>query len=140
MNSIDKIKERFEKIIDDEIARTEKELCEYVRKQNENISYSGFGGMYSRYEKAIERRKNHLEELKQLNKQNCGKTVMLEKLTVYPFFCPNCQLRVMLNHNTYRNKREETIDCPVCYRPIYKTCRSKSWNIEKGSEYAEMNR
>ena len=140
MNSINKIKERFKNIIDKEINRTKKELNIYVQKMIDNDSYYGLGGMHSRYEKAIERREKHLEELTQLNEQSCGKTVMLEKLTVYPFFCPNCQLQVMLNLNTYRNKREETIDCPICYRPIYKTCRCKSWNIEKGSEYVEKNR
>lgn len=140
MNSINKIKERFKNIISNEIARTEKELNIFIQKMSDNDSYYGLGGMHSRYEKAIERREKHLEELSQLNKQSCGKTVMLEKLTVYPFFCPNCQLQVMLDLKVFRNKREETIDCPVCYRPIYMTCSSKTWNIEKDSEYAEMKR
>ena len=68
MYSMNKIKGQISKVIHREVQRTQKEIETLRETQRSNMSSYGIGGPYGRYEKAIARRQEHLDELEALNK------------------------------------------------------------------------
>ena len=63
MKNLEKIKKKILTIIQKEEIKTQSEIEELSRKQQDNMDFYGIGGPYQRYEKAIGRRQNHLSEL-----------------------------------------------------------------------------
>lgn len=135
MVSIQVIKRRIDAVICREIAIASKEAEDFNRKKRENMAAYGLGGWYRQFEKAEERRKEHIEALEALRKAQ-GTAVILEDMRLYPFFCPSCQRTVYLDDMAVKNYREETIDCPICTRPIYRAAKCIEWKVQKGSRYA----
>ena len=68
MKPLHKIKEKISDLIQKEMDLTNAEIADLQQKQQSNMSVYGIGGFYKRYENAIKRRYNHLEELEALQK------------------------------------------------------------------------
>ena len=133
MNRIDKIKERISSIIHKEEQQTLAEIVKLKNKQASNMSYYGLGGPYQRYETAISRRKTHLIELDAIKKAQ-GKSVIMEKLRLYAYYCPTCQEKIYLTY-----KQPETVNCPICMRTIFRSGLHTEWNIEKDSQFIKLH-
>lgn len=129
MNSITKIKNRIAALLQKEIDRSNAEIHDLRLKQQDNMASYGIGGPYRRYERAIERRQNHLKELEAIRKaQGCA--VILESLRMYGYFCPSCSEKVYLT-----GRCPDTVDCPICTRRIYRDGAYTEWNVQKNSQY-----
>lgn len=135
MNTINVIKERIERVIKQEEELTERELEKWTRKKHDEESYWGCGGNYRRYEKLEDSRKAHLQELKALRK-GFGSVRTTEALTLYPWYCPDCQLTVYLSDSTSRN-HNEIVDCPICNRTLYRAAKRVNWEVITGSRRAD---
>ena len=138
MVSIEKIKQRIEAVINREIAIAQKEIAEFEEKIYGNEQFYGLGGWYTQFNKAKERRERHIEDLEAL-KSAQGRAVKLETMRLYPYYCPACQLQVLLNDNRERNYMEHTIDRPVCTRPIYRSAHYTEWQVQQGSKYSRLH-
>lgn len=138
MVSIEKIKARIAAVIDREIAIAQKEIAEFEEKIYGNEQFYGLGGWHTQFSKAKERRENHIEELEALKKAQGG-SVILDDLKLYPFYCPSCQRTVYLDDSAVKNYRENTIDCPLCTRPIYRSGQYVVWKIQRGSRYVRLH-
>ena len=138
MVSIEKIKQHIESVIDREIAITQKEITEFEEKIHGNEQCYGLGGWYNQFNKAKERREVHVEELKALKKSQGG-AVILDNMKLYPFYCPSCQRTIYLDDSAVKNYREDTIDCPLCTRPICRSAKYIEWKIQRGSRYARLH-
>lgn len=138
MVSIEKIKARIAAVIDREIAIAQKEIAEFEEKIYGNEQFYGLGGWYTQFNKAKERRENHIEELEALKRAQGG-SVILDNFKLYPFYCPSCQRTIYLDDNAVKNYRENTIDCPLCTRPIYRSAQYVEWKIQRGSRHARLH-
>ena len=134
MKNINQIREKILSIIQKEELHTEKEIQELKHRQRSSMAYYGIGGPYKRYEKAIERRNNHLSELDSIRKAQ-STSVVLETLRLYGYFCPSCSEKI---YTTGRNP--ETVDCPICNRTIYKDGMYTEWKVQKDSRYTQLRR
>ena len=137
MLGIKKLRQRIAAIISKEEAKVRAEIEEFKYKQYGNEQVYGCGGWYTQYEKAINRRREYLEDLEALSKAQ-GRAVTLEKLRLYPFCCPSCQITVNLDDNRVKNYMNNTIDCPICTRPIYRAAKYVEYDVEKGSKYTHL--
>ena len=88
MVSIEKIKARIAAVIDREIAIAQKEIEEFEQKIHDIEEWYGMGGWYTQFEKAKQRRERHIEDLEAL-KSAQARTVKLETLKLYPWYCPS---------------------------------------------------
>ena len=134
MKELEKIKEKILTIIQKEEIKTQSEIEELPRKQQDNMDFYGIGGPYQRYEKAIERRRNHLSELEALRKTQTS-VVVLETLRLYGYFCPSCNEKVYL-----QGQNPDTVECPICNRRIYRDGVYTEWNIQKNSRFTRLHR
>ena len=134
MKKLEKIKEKILTIIQKEEIKTQSEIEELPRKQQYNMDCYGIGGPYQRYEKAIERRRNHLSELEALRKTQTS-VVVLETLRLYGYFCPSCNEKVYL-----QGQNPDTVECPICNRRIYRDGVYTEWNIQKNSRFTRLHR
>lgn len=132
MKPIAAVKQRISDIIDREIEKTGKQIEELEQKIHNNEEYYGFGGWYRQFEKAKERRENHLKELEALKKTQANFTV-LDSVTMYAYYCNRCILKVLLT-----SKYGEKVYCPVCEMPIYECSDSEVMKIERGSRRAVL--
>jgi len=140
MNTINEIKRRIHRVIEIERGITEREIEDFQTKLHDNDYVYGLGGFHDRYEKCIEKREEHLEQLDAIDKQ-AGSALVTEKLVLYPFWCPSCQMEILLRSSTCRHTMDgDVIDCPVCQRTLWRSARSKHWDIVRGSEQSEVNR
>ena len=133
MYSMNKIKDQISKVIHREVQRTQKEIETLRETQRSNMSSYGIGGPYARYEKAIARRQERLDELEALNKAQSN-SVVLETLRMYGYYCPACQEKFYL---TSRNP--ETVECPICTRRIYRDGVYTEWMVQKDSRYTRLH-
>lgn len=134
MKKLEKIKEKILTIIQKEEIKTQSEIEELPRKQQDNMDFYGICGPYQRYEKAIERRRNHLSELEAL-RQTQTSVVVLETLRLYGYFCPSCNEKVYL-----QGQNPDTVECPICNRRIYRDGVYTEWNIQKNSRFTRLHR
>lgn len=133
MKPLHKIKEKISDLIQKEMDLTNAEIADLQQKQQSNMSVYGIGGFYKRYENAIKRRYNHLEELEALQKVQ-GRAIILEPLRMYGYCCPGCNEKIYLT-----SQSPDTLDCPLCGRRIYKDGVYTEWNIQKGSRYTRLH-
>lgn len=68
MRSTAEVQKSIQRIIDKEIAITQKEIEEFEQKISDNEQFYGCGGWYTQFEKAKQRREDHLDELEALAK------------------------------------------------------------------------
>lgn len=136
MRSLAEIQKSIQRIINKEIAITQRELEEYEEKIRDNDEYYGIGGWHTQFEKAKQRREDHLDELEALAKKQ-GTPIVLQEMKLYPWYCPSCQETFYTENSRPQNFRNNTIDCPRCTRPIYKAGRYTSWKVQAGSKYTE---
>lgn len=134
MKSIPLLQKKFFHMIDTEIERTKREIEDFEQKKRDNESYYGCGGFYRTYEKAIERRENHLHDLDNL-KKSAGTAILTDEVTVYSYSCPNCRMKVMLSASFGK----KTVDCPVCNRTIYACSDFERFEIVRGSRWGRNN-
>ena len=134
MKKLEKIKEKILTIIQKEEIKTQSEIEELPRKQQDNMDFYGIGDPYQRYEKAIERRRNHLSELEALRKTQTS-VVVLETLRLYAYFCTSCNEKVYL-----QGENPDTVECPICNRRIYRDGVYTEWNIQKNSRFTRLHR
>lgn len=134
MKTISKIKEHLLSYILKELERTREEITDLRSKQRDNMSFYGLGGPYQRYEKAIERRRNHLAELDAL-KKSLNSAVVLVPMRFYGYYCPSCEEKIFI-----QSRNPETVDCPLCTRRIYRDGAYTEWNIQKNSKFTKLNR
>ena len=134
MKAINKIKEHFLSYIIKEQDKVNTEITELRYKQRQNMSDYGLGGPYTRYEKAIERRKNHIMELDAL-KKSLNASVVLVPMRFYGYYCPSCSEKIFI-----QGRNPETIDCPLCTRRIYRDGAYTEWMIQKNSRFTKLNR
>lgn len=140
MNTIQEIKRRIHRVIEIERGITQREIDEYNQKKHDQEAVFGLGGFYDRYEKCIEKRQAHLDELEAIDKQ-AGSALLTETLVLYPFWCPTCQLEILLRGSQCRHTLEgDVIDCPICSRTLWRSARSRHWEVVKGSEKVEVSR
>ena len=138
MNKIEEIKRRINRVIDIEVGITTRERDEFEQKRSDNESYYGLGGPYRRYSKCIQEREDHLEELEALRKQSGAGLQLTEKLRLYPWYCPSCQMTTYLDDSRSRyGGNSEIIDCPICQRTLYRAANYVTWDTVKGSRHAE---
>lgn len=141
MNTINEIRRRIGRVIDNEVALTEKELETFTQKQHDEASYWGIGGNYRRYEICINKRQAHLDELEILRRQSGEGLQVTEKLQLYPWACPSCEMVLYLTDNRSRHGGgSEIIDCPICQRTLYRAGNYTTWETIKGSRKTELNR
>lgn len=133
MKTNEQIKAAILNVIDKDIARTEKELEEYEQKLRDNESYYGCGGFYRRFEKCIEKRERHIEDIKEMRK-TFGVAVQTDRVTVWSYYCPTCQTKVMLSSSFGK----DVVDCPVCRRTIYKANSKEYFDVVRGSRFCEV--
>lgn len=139
MNSIQEIKRRIQRVIDIEKGITQREIDEYNQKKYDQEAVFGLGGFYDRYEKCVEKREKHMEELEALEVNAGGHLIITDTMTMYPFYCPDCQLELLLrDQRTRYTGLGEVVDCPLCGRPLYRSAKKKTWEIVRGSEHAEV--
>lgn len=139
MNSLTEIKRRLARVINNEMALTEKELKEFGQKKYEESQMWGVGGNYRRYEKCEEARQDHLEELKALEKVIYHGANRTEKLRLYPWACPSCQMVVYMEDQRSRTGGgSEIIDCPICQRTLYRSGNYTEWETVAGSKRTEV--
>ena len=140
MNTIEEIKRRIQRVIDIEKGITRREREEFVEKREAQSTYFGVGGFYRRHDRLVDDRDKHLEELDQLSHQT-GSAIKTEKLTMYAWYCPDCNIRIMLNAPSCRHAfGKDAIDCPICQRTLFRDGARTSWTIASGSEYTEPER
>lgn len=140
MNGLEEIKRRLKRVIDNEIALTERERAEFEAKKRSEEEYWGFGGNYCRFEKCEEKRVHHLEELEALAETLSSGAVVKEQLRLYPWYCPSCQMTVYLDDRRCRftGSGSEIIDCPICQRTLYRAGNHTTWDVIKGSRYTSV--
>lgn len=132
MKKLNKVKERISNIISREKQKINEEIEELRLKQRLNMSAYGIGGPYRRYEKAIIKRQELLEELEALHKAQ-GKSIVLEPLHLYGYYCPTCSEKIYLS-----SRSPETVRCPLCDRRIYLDGMYTEWSVAKGSQYTRL--
>lgn len=132
MNRLIKIKERISIILYREEQKIQAEIENLRRTQSSNMSVYGIGGPYRRYEKAISKRQELLSELEALQKAQ-GKSVVLEPLHLYGYYCPTCSEKIYLS-----SRSPETVRCPLCDRRIYLDGIYTEWSVAKGSQYTRL--
>lgn len=141
MNSISEIRKRINRVIDNEIELTTKERDKFEEKMHDEESYYGFGGQYQRFERCMQKREKHLEELEQLRDQSSAGLQMTETLRLYPWACPSCEMVIYLTDGRSRyGLGSEIVDCPICQRTLYRSGYSTKWDVVKGSKYTETHR
>ena len=133
MHTIQDVKQRIHKLIQKEISKCKKEIDEYEHKIRDNAIVYGGGGWYTQFEKAKKRREDFIEELQGLERSQ-GTTVILDEINIYSYYCPNCQIKVMLN-----GRYGETVTCPVCERRIYRANDIEVMKVARGSRVAKVN-
>ena len=140
MNHIAVIMIRIRRIIRKEEALTIKERDEFERKMLDEESYWGIGRNYGRFQKCKEKRENHLEELRQLE-CDLERARVTEKKILYPWYCPNCNMRVLLESSASRRNTGsgDIIDCPVCQRTLYRAARHIEIDVVRGSERSVLH-
>ena len=134
MNNLIKIKERINNIICKEEQKIEAEIENLRHTQSSNVAVYGVGGPYHRYEKAIHMRQELLSELEALKKAQ-GKSVVLEPLYLYGYYCPTCSEKIYLS-----SRSPETVHCPLCGRRIYLDGMYTEWSVAKGSQHTRLRR
>lgn len=134
MKTITKIKKHILSFIIKEEAKVNTEIEELRNKQHSNMSDYGLGGPYQRYEKAIERRKNHLAELAAIRK-SLHSAVVLVPMRFYGYYCPSCTEKIYI-----QSRNPETIECPLCTRRIYRDGAYTEWMIQNNSRFTKLNR
>lgn len=140
MNKIEEIKRRINRVIDIEVGITERERDEFEQKRSDNESWYGLGGPYDRYTKCIESRERHLEELEALRSQASHGLQLTEKLKLWPWWCPSCQMTIYLDDSRCRyGGTSEIIDCPLCQRTLYRSAHYVTWDAVQGSRHAELH-
>lgn len=140
MNTLDEIRKRIDRIIDNEVKLTEKELETFTQKQRDEESYWGVGGNYRRYEVCINKRQAHLDELEVLRQQSRQGLQMTETLKLYPWACPTCEMVIYLpDRKCRRGGTSEIIDCPVCQRTLYRSGAYTTWETIKGSRKTQLH-
>lgn len=132
MKELNKVKERISNIISREMQKINEEIEKLQRTQSSNMSVYGIGGPYRRYEKAISKRQELLSELESLQKAQ-GKSVVLEPLHLYGYYCPTCSEKIYLS-----SRSPETVHCPICDRRIYLDGMYTEWSVAKGSQYTRL--
>lgn len=142
MNKIEEIVRRINRIIDIEVGITKRERDEFEEKKHGEESYWGLGGNTRRYEKCVEAREEHLEQLEALRKQSTHGIQETEELRLYPFWCPSCQTMIYLSDSKSRHTGEgsDIVDCPVCMRTLFRSGQYTTWNVIKGSKYTQLHR
>lgn len=140
MTKMNTIIERLRRVIVIERATTERERDQYEAKKHDEESYWGVGGNYRRYEKCVDQREAHLEELEALERLLDKGVQMTEKLRLYPWYCPSCQDLIYLSDSRCRRTGNgtEIIDCPVCQRTLYRAGAYTTWDAIKGSQITEV--
>lgn len=135
MNSIEVIQERIRRVIRIEREITQRERDEFAQKKYDEEAYWGVGGNYSRFQKCQQKREEHLQDLDKL--ERCvGEYRPTEDLTLYPFYCPTCQMTTYLDAKMSRGGRD-IVDCPVCNRTLFRSADSVTWETIKGSRRAK---
>ncbi len=132
MKDLNKVKERISNIISREMQKINEEIEKLRHTQSSNMSVYGIGGPYHRYEKAISKRQELLSELEALQKAQ-GKSVVLEPLHLYGYYCPTCSEKIYLS-----SRSPETVRCPLCDRRIYLDGMYTEWSVAKGSQYTRL--
>lgn len=135
MNSMEVIRERIRRVLRIEQSITERERDEFRQKKHDEEAYWGVGGNYSRFEKCQKKREEHLQELRQLER-NLESYRPTETLTLYPWHCPTCRMTVYLDSSASRN-HNEIVDCPVCNRTLYRAAKRVNWEVITGSRRAD---
>ena len=134
MKTIYKIKEHLLSYIMKEQDKVNIEIEKLRNKQHENMSLYGLGGPYTRYEKAIDRRKNQLTELDAI-KKSLNSAVVLIPMRFYGYYCPSCEEKIYI-----KSRNPDTVDCPLCTRRIYRDGAYTEWNIQRNSQFTKLNR
>lgn len=132
IKSVADVRQQISKIIVREIEKTKKEISEFEQKIHDNEVYYGFGGWYTQYEKAKDRRERLLKELEALKKTQ-GQFTVLDNVTMYAYYCNRCAIKVLLS-----SKYGEKVYCPVCEMPIYESSECEVMKIERGSRRAVL--
>lgn len=140
MTNLQIIIERMRRVLRIEKDITERERDQFEEKKHDEESYWGVGGNYCRYEKCVDQREAHLEELEALDKLIRDGAQPTEKLQLYPWYCPTCQDLIYLNDSRCRrtNTGTDIIDCPICQRTLYRGGVKTTWDVIKGSKYTEV--
>ncbi len=133
MHTIHDVKQRIHKLIQREISKCNKEIEEFEHKIRDNTIVYGGGGWYTQFEKAKKRREDFIEELQGLERAH-GTSVILDEINIYSYYCPNCQIKVMLNVGY-----GETVTCPVCEKRIHKANDIEVMKVARGSRHAKLH-
>lgn len=129
------IKERCMDIVAQQRAQLEKEIELYEEKMHDTESVYGFGGAYSRQERARDARAAQLEELETFEEQ-LKSTHRTRKVGMYVIGCNKCNTVFM----TLKEPFDDWHECPTCRGMLFvKT--PKKYELEfvrTGNDWEDM--
>ena len=131
MNTIDKVKQRIQTMIDREIAKSKSERAAITEKMEDIEEWYGQGKRYQKCREKIKQKSIEVDNLLEMKSAYGGFTPSPETgfLTMYGFACPSCRMHVYLDQDKLMDYQNGTVNCPVCGRQIYRDGRSTSWEV-----------
>lgn len=96
------------------ITALENSIIEIRNRQREDEFIYGFGGAYSRKEKAIKKREKEIHELKAFGRQ-IKNPIIVTEVTFSVLYCKGCHNEIF----TKGSIQEEWHECPVCRKMVY---------------------
>ena len=131
MNTIDKVKQRIQTMIDREIAKSKSERAAITEKMEDIEEWYGQGKRYQKCREKIKQKSIEVDNLLEMKSAYGGFTPSPETgfLTMYGFACPSCGMHVYLDRDKLADYQNGTVNCPVCGRRIYRDGRSTSWEV-----------
>jgi formylmethanofuran dehydrogenase subunit E len=124
MDYIEKQISLLNKKIDIRIIKLKRNISEIRKQQREDEFIYGFGGAYSRREKAINKREREIINLKEFEKQ-IKKPVIATEIIFSAVYCKECHSEIL----TKGIIREGWHECPVCQKMIYGKANKKVLGI-----------
>lgn len=133
LNGISWLKQRLSALIEREIKKAADDIKECDQNIYDNEAYYGLGGGHAtQYEKAKQRRKEYIEQLEALKKSH-GEAVILDEITLYKYYCPDCKEAILMNHRV-----KNMIDCPLCQRTLFLSNDYENMKIVRGSRFCKV--
>lgn len=135
MDTIDKVKQRIQVMIDREIAKSKTERAAIAEKMEGIEEWYGQGKRYQKCKEKIKQKSIEVDNLLEMKSAYGSFTPSAETgfLMMYGFACPSCGMHVYLDRDKLADYQNGTVNCPVCGRRIYRDGRSTSWEIVVGS-------
>lgn len=122
------------------IAQRRKSIAAEIRDWNEKIrgtmSYYGCGGAYERQVRAKEKRERELEDLNRFEHQLLWKTVDIDHVRVYTWYCRECGAVTMTTRFTSGDWHE----CGSCRHMLFRNVRDMQIDVTSDCDFGALMR